>query len=150
VSRASRDTILGWTKSGALRLLLEFQRATAVVRKRRERCRELAARRASVSGVAEVNATIDRHAPDTRASGLRDRRLRRHAGRARTGERRRAQRRHGARIRCGPRTPTRIKIPVRHCGQRIGRGSAAACGGGARMGAGSMGSDRGTVRRARA
>ena len=36
MSRASRDTILGWTKSGAPRLLLEFQRASA--------CRETARR----------------------------------------------------------------------------------------------------------
>ena len=46
---------------------------------------------------------------------------------------------HGARICCGVRTPTRIKIPVRHCGQRIGGGSAAAADGVGVMGGGSVG-----------
>jgi len=58
--------------------------------------------------------------------------------------------RHGARIRCGVRTPTRIKIPVRQCGQRIGGGSAAAADGGGVMGGGSVGGGSGTVRSARA
>ena len=46
--------------------------------------------------------------------------------------------------------PTRIKVPVRHSGQRIGRGSGAAGGGVGVMGAGSVGADGGTVRSARA
>ena len=36
MSRASRDTILGWTKSGAPRLLLEFQRAWACCEEARD------------------------------------------------------------------------------------------------------------------
>ena len=59
LSRASRERILGWTKSGALRLLLEFQRPSAY---RAETLREpnggLDVRR-KVVGVARVNATLD-------------------------------------------------------------------------------------------
>jgi len=92
LSRASRDKILGWTESGARRLLLEVQRAWA--------CREGARRepfggldvRAKMGGVPRVNATLDRHTPDTRATRRRGRRHRRHAvsvradGRATWGE----------------------------------------------------------------
>jgi hypothetical protein len=55
-----------------------FNERRRVVRKQRELYRELAVRRASVSGIPQVTATIDRHVPDTRASHRRDRRLRRH------------------------------------------------------------------------
>jgi len=72
----SRDTILGWTKSGASRLLLEIQRAWA--------CREAARReafggldvRATMGGVPRVTVTLDRHAPNTRVSRPRGRRRR--------------------------------------------------------------------------
>ena len=86
------------------------------------------------------------------ATHRRARRRRGHAARAQRRASEAVGRRagHGARRRCGARTPTRIKLPVRHSGQRIGGGSVAAGGGGGRMGVGASGAGGGAVRSARA
>ncbi|MGQ0736754.1 MAG: carbon-nitrogen hydrolase family protein [Acidobacteriota bacterium] len=67
LSRASRDKILGWTESGAPRLLLEFQRAWTCGEAPRCEVDGGLDVRAMMGGAPRVNATLGRHAPDPRA-----------------------------------------------------------------------------------
>jgi hypothetical protein len=140
----SRDTILGWTKSGASQLLLEFQRASTC-REGRDASRSVVWTWVRRAGVLRMNATLGSARAGSRATPRRGRRRRSHAtsARARVSH---IERRHsyGARIRCGARTPTRTKMPVSTLRTAHGRRMAAGAGG-CRVGAGG-----GTVRSVRA